>query len=268
MRFSEIYEAELGKRNYFREYKDIVLPAVSNALTTAAIYPFFSATLASYGLPVAGMTTAVLVSAAIGLGVGTLVYNMTKKNRRFATMYSEFTQMVFYRDVLFSVGNRLPQEFKAEYRVATIDPRSEINKKMHKLGTDLIDLIDSSEDVKDGNVVKERINSAYLSPKTLPTKVMEEVMVTESAIVVGLKAIDAATKYLRLTGTSRTKKAIQDIEHTQDVGKKLIQYRKLQEYVAWDFVEGRTNSEEFYKQTLWIQTSISEIKKNERFLPF
>ena len=268
MRISDIYESDLGRRNYFRDYRDVLLPTVSNALTTAAIYPFFSATMAAYGLPVAGMSVAVLGSAAIGFAVGTLVHNLAKKNRQFASLYSDFTQLVFYRDVLYSVGKRLDSNFTAEYKVSTIDPRNHVNSKLHEVGSQIVRIVESNPDATDSDkAIVLRIKTAYKSPKQLQKKIMEECIVSESALVLSLKAVDVATKYLRSTGTNRTKAAIEKIDKTSDIGLKLIQYRKLQEYVAWDLVEGRIDPKEFYRQTLNIQKSVAAIKESERLLP-
>jgi len=269
MRIEDIYEGSLKtKRTFLVDYKDLILPPTSNAITTAALAPILAPILASYGLPVAvgaaGIASAVAVSAGIGLTIGAVLHYLKRDKRSFIKSYDEFTTLVMKRDLLIATQKKLQKDQYSEYKLSIKPPISDVKKRIKLVGSRLIKLLDndkSGQEPDDVKRFKNNIINAYTKSKPLLEQV--EHQLDESAIVLGIGVYTLVNKYLKTTGSSRIKNMIEKIESSKKPETQLAMYRKLQTYVAWDYVEDRIDIKTYRSQTIGIMNTMTAIKNSQ-----
>ncbi len=244
-----------------REFEPILLTPISNAVTTAVV-----ATVAmAYGLPVVGgVGMAVGISAVVGLSLGTIMYYIGAKKRTFQSEYESFLLWLTKRDVLTASAKRVPVQQQGVYRKSISPALKSVENSIRLTGNRLIAQAKKiAQDIPDIREFKKRVRGAVAGVrKFTECSVLDDIPLNESAITATVAIYRRVTTLLRKGASARVSKHIAEIEKAGDDPVKLrVLFIKLQEYIAWDYVEDRIDREAYVSDTQHIQGVLAGLKE-------
>lgn len=245
MKTDELFEDEslLTLADKLHINRDLILPTASNIATSLMI----GVSLASYGLiPLSAVAAGAIASGTIGLAVGSIAHYI-KSNQAVEKLYKEFTNLVLKRDIIIAIRKKLGNSYKAIYKAATRPILSDIDRNVKDVGYRLIKRVEKDERSPERDQI---ISSAKRAIKTVQK--VNESDLNESVFLLAFRGYQAAQSYFRKNATARVRRTIQEIrEATPEKVDSLV--KKAQEFITWDFYEGRIDEEEYAKQTIAVQ---------------
>tara|TARA_Y100000593_G_scaffold94842_1_gene196530 strand:- start:5575 stop:6345 length:771 start_codon:yes stop_codon:yes gene_type:complete len=245
MKTCELFEDEslLTIADKLHVHRDLILPTASNIATSLVL----GVSLATYGLiPLSAVAAGAVVSGTVGLAVGAVAH-FIKSNQEISKMYDAFTGLVLKRDIIVAVRKKLGNSYKQVYKVATRPVLDDIGRNIKDIGYRLIKKISDQPESPERNHIDSAVRRAI---KT--TQKINEADLNESVFLFAYKGYQSAQAYFRKTATARVKRAIESIKDApRDKIEALV--KRAQEFITWDFYEGRISEEEYARQTIGVQ---------------